>query len=134
MGSIISAVEAVEQLRFVQVKKGDTPEVTRALHLGDNCYLLQLKGGSFTVAGRSSEGSLVNGNCAVLGFGTEGSTSKPVMDGLVRLGVITKEQAAEHVRVATEGRARRQRKHDLQALKRVCEDLGIPVPEVPEAS
>lgn len=127
MGGIISVVEAIEALRFRPIKKGMVARGVDVLQGEDGVALVRHPDGSVTVIG--THASHVNGNVAILGYGaTDGhSASRAVLDGLVRLGVLTAEHVRTHVARVDERRKERAAKDAAQRLGRVVEDLGVDV-------
>jgi hypothetical protein len=134
MGGLISASEALERLRFSSPKKGVVHRAELVVMLdkqrdtGPDVGLVKLADGSWTVLGSHHT---PNGNWAVLGYGLD-AFDKGVLKALVKAGAITAEDVQRHIEAAERGRAFRARKEAIKSLERACEDLGIPVPEVPQ--
>lgn len=124
MGSIISCVEDLDHLHWTQLKKGIPAKAKRVLAVDDTQVLIELENGSYTVAGRRHT---PNGNWAVLQYGLDKFQSS-VLEGLVKFGVITKDQLAEHRKSTAERRARDEQRYAKDMLKKACGTLGIPVP------
>lgn len=128
MGTIISKIEEVDRIRWTQLRKGRVANAKRVLAVDETQVIIELANGEYTVAGRRHS---PNGNWAVLHYGLDRFTSK-VLDGLVKLGVLTKDQAQRHKVGAKESSEAAARRMAMNSLKHSCETLGIPVPEVPE--
>lgn len=128
MGCIISHVDSIDRIRFVKLRTGRPEKVVRALDLGNGGVLLELENKAYSIVG-VREGNSVNGNWAVMGFGTS-APSKAVLDGLASMGVITRDDVKAHVERVTALRAKDERKWAKKSLADACETLGIPVPEV----
>lgn len=128
MGSIMSVVEALDRLRFRPIKKGAVVRGVDVLQGEDGVALVRHPDDSITALG-SHGASMVNGNLAILGYGgTHGySTSRAVLDGLVRLGVLTREQVQEHVARVDARRQERVEKDAARSLGSVVENLGVDV-------
>lgn len=128
MGIIISKIEEVDRIRWVQLRKGRVVKAKRVLAVTEQSAIIELEDGTYTVAGHRHS---ANGNWAVLGYGLDRFTGG-VLDGLVRLGILTKDQVAAHKAHQIERQARQRKKYALDDLEKACATLGIPVPPVPE--
>lgn len=128
MGCIISNIEEIDSIRWTELRKGRVTRASRVLRLDDQAVLIELENGTFTVAGiRHSP----NGNWAVLGYGLDRFTGG-VLDGLVRLGILTKAQVQDHKKRQQERKEDRDRKFARKQLATACETLGIEIPEAAE--
>jgi len=128
MGCIMSHIGSIDRIRFTKLRTGRPAKVVRALDLGNGGVLLELEGKAFSVVGLRQADS-INGNWAVLGYGNTTPT-KAVLYGLAKMGVITRDDVRAHLKRVAEVKAKQERKYALDSLKRSCETLGIPVPEV----
>lgn len=128
MGSIISSIQEIDGIRWTKLRKGRPQKVKRALQITDAAVLLEFDNGKFTIVGRHHD---PDGNWAVLGYGLD-KFEKTVLDGLVRMSMLTKEQVENHIASVSAGREKRERAKAKEFLVAVCAKLGIPVPEVPD--
>lgn len=124
MGVIISKIENIDRIRWTQPKKGRVLKASRVMFTDDTTAIIELENGQFTVAGRRHS---PNGNWAVLGYGIDKFTGA-VLDGLVRLGILSKQEVAAHKRDAKARSDAADRKWREKAIREHCEELGIPVP------
>lgn len=122
MGTIMSVEKALENVSWTRLPKGRRVDVEAALSLDDGSVLLRLKNDRFTLVGRYH---VPNGSFTVLHY-----DNRTVLNGLVRMGVLTKEQVANHLARVKEGKAETDRKFAIRSLKKACEALGVPVPEI----
>lgn len=124
MGTIISKIEDIDNIRWTQLKKGKVVTATRVIAVTDTSVLIELADGRFTVAGQRHS---VNGNWAVLGYGID-KFSSAVLDGLVRIGILSKAQVSEHKAHVKARDEEQKRKYAAKYLAEACETLGIPNP------
>lgn len=128
MGCILSHVESIDRIRFTKLKAGQLAKAVRAMDLGNGGAIIELSGGRFTVVG-VPQCKAINNNCAVLGFGRT-DPSKSVLNGLAKMGVITRSDVSSHLRRVEDLHQRDKKNWAKKSLERACADLGIPVPEV----
>lgn len=135
MGCIISAQDALERLRFVNLTKGRVHKAESIVVLqrtdggtGPDVALVKMANGDWTVLGSRHS---PNGNWAVMGYGLT-KFDKGVLDALVKVGAITREDMDRHIANAEGYRAARERRHAIESLTRACAELGIEVPAIPE--
>lgn len=126
MGTIISKIEEIEHIRWTTPRKGRVVAAKRVLFVDDGAAIIELATGEFTVAGRHHT---PNGNWAVLGYGLDRFTGG-VLDGLVKLGILTKEHVKAHKNNQKKRHDESERRWAEKSLAKACETLGIPVPEV----
>lgn len=127
MGVIISRIGEIETLRWTELRKGQVTRVKRAIRINETDVILELENGNLTVVGHRHT---PNGNWAVQGYGLT-KFNKTVLQGLVRMGILTKDQVHAHL-LEVEARDKAcERRGALKSLTSACEKLGIPVPEVP---
>lgn len=124
MGIIISKIEEIDQIRWTQPRNGRVMKATRVLFTDETTAIIELATGEFTIAGRRHS---PNGKWAVVGYGLD-KFGGAVLDGLVRLGILTKEQVSAHKKVASEAKKARDAKWRKEAIREHCAELGIPVP------
>lgn len=124
MGCIISKIEEIDRIRWTQPRKGRVMKAARVVFTDETTAIIELADGQFTVAGRRHS---PNGNWAVLGYGLDQFTGA-VLDGLVRLGILTKEQVSAHKKAASDASKAGDAKWRKKAIREHCEKLGIPVP------
>lgn len=130
MGCIISKIEDIDRLRWTQLRKGRVVKASRVVMVDEVQAIIELTNGDYTVVGRRHT---PNGKWAMLGYGFD-RFEKSVLDGLVRMGIVTRQQVDEHLGSLARSRDRQRRKDALDDLKQACETLGIEVPDVPGAA
>lgn len=124
MGTIISKIEDIDNIIWTQLKKGRVAAAKRVIALTDTSVIIELDNGQYTVAGQRHA---VNGNWAVLGYGID-KFSSAVLDGLVRMGILSKEQVSAHKADVRAREEDRERKSAEKRLAEACETLGIENP------
>lgn len=130
MGVIISKIEEINHIHWAELRKGRVTKATRVLAVDDTTVLIELANGEYTVAGRRHA---PNGKWAVLEYGLCRFTGG-VLDGLVRLGILTTEQVSDHKKSVKTSAEERERKYVARNLEEACKALGIPTPQVPPAA
>jgi len=128
MGTILSEVAEIENIRWKLPKKGAVLDAKRILFISETSAIIELSDGSFTVAGQRHS---VNGKWAVMNYGLDDFT-QAVLYGMVRIGVLKKEGVKAHIASATTRHEARERKYNINSLRRICEELKIPMPEITE--
>ncbi len=125
MGTIISSVSDVENIRWTKLLKGRVVNAKRVIVLDDRgCAIIELENGSFTVVGQHHG---PNNNWAVLGYGLDHFT-QAILHGLVRIGILDRQQIKEHIRTAEQRKLAMDRKQNVKWLKELCEKLGVEPP------
>ena len=125
MGTIISKIEEIDRIHWTQLRKGRPTAAKRVIAVDETQVIIELENGSYTVAGHRHS---PNGNWPVLGYGFDRFVSA-VLDGLVRFGILTKEQVSEHKKDVAARRAVTEQRHARKSLQSACKTLGIPVPK-----
>lgn len=135
MGMICSAIQGIDAARFTALTRGKVHKAESIMLLdrgGDatkkTTALVKLDDGQFSVIGAHHT---PNGKWAVSGYGSD-LQDQAVLRAMVRMGAISEADMAAHVASEMARRARQERKFNIQHLERLCADLGIPVPAVPE--
>lgn len=126
MGRIISKVAALEKLSFGKLKKGQVYKNCEVIQITDGSFMAKKSNGEFVIAGGRSA---ISGNYAVLNYGMD-EFSRSVLNGLVAIGALTKDEVAEHLNATKAAKAKREKQYTIDALRRNCEELGVPVPKV----
>lgn len=126
MGTIVSRISELDNIRWTQPKKGRVMNAKRILFTDETTAIIELENGSYTVAGRRHS---ANGNWAVIDYGID-NFSQAVLNGLARLGILSREQVKEHIATTKERHAARERKYAIKRLNEICEELGIKAPLV----
>lgn len=124
MGSIISSIEQIDRIHWKQLRKGRPVKAIRVMAIDETQVIIELEGGSYTIAGRRHT---PNGNWAVMGYGLD-RFGAAVLDGLVRMGILSKEQVSAHKKREAEKRSAQDKKYAVRRLEDACATLGIPVP------
>lgn len=125
MGKIISRIEEIDSIHWTQLRKGRVQAARRVLAVTDTAVIVELANGTYTVAGFRHA---PNGKWAVMGYGLDRFTGA-VLDGLVKIGVLTKEQVSAHKKAEQERSNARNTKYSIDRLKEACKQLGIAVPK-----
>lgn len=125
MGSIISKIEEIDRIRWTQPRKGRVMKASRVLFTDETTAIIELASGAYTVAGHRHS---PNGNWAVMGYGLD-RFGGAILDGLVRLGILTKEQVSAHKKASAEARKKYDAAWRKKAIREHCAELGIPVPK-----
>jgi len=128
MGAIISKEGTIDSLRFSNIRVGRVANAKRILRLDKSTALIELESGAFTLTGH---GSHLNGNVAIVNFGSSGP-SKAVLDGLVKMGVITAAARKRHIDHIKARAKVRDANNAAYQLQKQCKELGVPMPELPE--
>lgn len=124
MGHIMSVEEAISDITWTKLPKGRPMNVEKAMSLGDGSVLLKLANGTYALAGRHHS---PDGPYSVIHY-----SNRTVLNGLVRMGVLTKEQVKSHLDAVKASKEKQDRKWAMSSLRQACEKLGIEVPKVPE--
>lgn len=124
MGIIISNIESIDSIRWEQPKKGRVMKASRVMFIDETTAIIEMGNGRFTVAGRRHS---PNGNWAVLGYGLDKFTGA-VLDGLVRIGILSKQDVAAHKKDAKAKYDESDRKWREKSIKEHCKVLGLTVP------
>lgn len=137
MGMIVSIREAIEKLRFTSPNRGKVYKAELLVMLdrrdggtGPDVALVKLANGEWTVLGSRHA---PNGGWAVMDYGVD-RLGKNVLSALVKAGAISSEDMAAHLEDEKNMAKRRERARAVESLNRACNDLGIPVPDIPEAT
>lgn len=121
MGSIISQEPSISNLTFRALKKGQVQKDCEVLKVDADVALVKLKNGGFWLIGPSVRH--LNHNVAISSFGLHGA-SRVVLDGLVRIGAVKREEADKHLATVKEHVRQRREKQAASDLGRMVEDLG----------
>lgn len=124
MGVILSNIEEIENIRWETLKKGRVQKAVKILSIEDGVAIVELANGSFTVIGRRHS---PNGNWAVMGYGLDMFTGS-VLDGLVKIGILTKENVSDHKKRQKEREYERSKNRAKKDLINACNELGIKIP------
>lgn len=125
MGVILSKHEEIERVHFRPLKKGQVYEALRVMRLDDGTAIVHLKQGGYSIVGRRDS---LNGAVAMAGVVLDDHWSGAILRGLVRMGIVSKETAEAHSREMRARSKRSEIRSSLRALKRSCDELGIPLP------
>lgn len=129
MGTIISTIGEIENIRWTQLKKGRVTKAKRILMFNDNNHaIVELETGEYTVVGGRHN---VNGHWAVSGYGLDHFT-QAVLHGLVRIGILNKKQVAEHIATADERKRKLDRKYSVKRIRELCLEIGVEPPVMEE--
>jgi hypothetical protein len=132
-GMISSPNKAISRCWFKELRNGEFLEITGAVKVTDLSALVELKkptrGTRFAILGKSHG---LDRFCMT----GEGLTDSPfyggVLRGLIKLGAITQADLDEHREWDARRSADANRGRTLAALDRICAELNIPVPDVPQ--
>jgi hypothetical protein len=125
MGTIISKIEEIDSIHWTQLVKGRPTNAKRVIALDETTVIIELENGSYTIAGRRHS---PNGKWAVLGYGLD-KFGKGVLDGLVRFGILTKDQVSAHLEDVKARSEMREKNYARKSLAEACKTLGIRVPK-----
>jgi hypothetical protein len=127
MGRISSKVEPIASLTFEKTRKGRVLKNVDIMQIDESTAIVRKKNGPLSIIGRLAH--LNESRYLIINFGIQ-EHSRVVLDGLVKMGVLTKDQVSEHVENEKKVSEEKDRKNLLKRLSDICNDLGIPVPEV----
>lgn len=118
----------IDALRFRKIGKGKVVKADKVLLLDERTILVKLDNGAFTVMG---PGAHLNGNVAIANFGAS-EPSRAVLDGLVKMGVITSTERNRHIDHTKAQDKVRSDNNAAYHLQKYCEELGVMMPDLPE--
>lgn len=127
MGIIGSKDRDIDDKCFTQLATGRAYKAVKVVRIKDETAIVELANGQFSVIGRT--GMQVNTNGCFVGFGIHTFT-KTVLDGLVKLGCLTRKQVDDHFTTIEAVLAKRKRERAIRDLETACADLGISMPKV----
>jgi hypothetical protein len=120
----MSREKALEQVWFDELKKGHVYKNCEVVRVDDTGILIKRPNGRYSVYGRHFS---PNKKIALLGWGLEGF-AKSVMQGLVKIGALTKEQVDNHIAGEEYRRETRDARYAVERIRKACEELGVKVP------
>jgi hypothetical protein len=116
------------ELNFTKLKAGQVYKGCEVVRITETCVIIKTSQGSFAIGGPQRA---VTGHYSVINWGAD-DFSKSVLDGIVRIGAVTKDDVDRHVNAIKERRKRESEARKLKYAKEALTELGLSVPKALE--